>query len=426
MKKNYFVIIACLFCVQLSWSQSFITNQVLMASGGNFNDPSDFVTLSTYNPSELQLQDFGSVMTQSVQHLVIDGHYAYVAAQDSLALFDINTYQRLAVVEAIGVRHITVYEDQLIVSFWYPVLEGFVKLYSSADLTLLATIDGLSGDAAVSVVKNQTAYVAIPGAWGSTVGKIARINLQAMILIDEIDLGETAVNINDIYLLEGEEYDLMAICPTPYGASSGSIVRMNSSNNQTQVSTYDLDLGRAVAIHDGQLYNRINNGLGIIDLEDMSISDSALFVSPAFGFSGLAMDTLNGLFYTTTTDYVSSGQAYIYGMDGSLQDSFECGIDANSIAMDYRSTEAVSEDKLTEMLNVYPNPAKNVLHLQFSEETSIEQITLINLQGVLMKRYPLQTSHGLLSLDVSELTNGMYYLLFEGQERSFTKPFVKY
>ncbi len=426
MKKNYFVFIALMLFMQMGWSQHFIAHQVIIGAGGNFNDPDDYVSLSTFNVLDPGFSEFGSVFTQSIQDVAIDGRFAYVAAQDSLAKFDIDTYEKIAIVEAIGVRNIKVWGDELIVSFWYPVTENFVRMYAADDLTLIANIDGLSGDAAGCVVNNQIAYVAIPGAWGATKGKLAKINLQAHILIEEIDLGEEGVNINDLYLQEGANDKVLAVCATPWGAPDGKLLLINASNSQKEVFTYDTQLGRGVAVLDDMLYCVIGNGIGSIDLLDMTISDTMLFNSPGFGFAGAAMDTINKMFYVTTTDYTSTGTAYIFNMNGDQMQSFSCGIDANSIAIDYRSTEGVNLAKSNSDFRLYPNPSSAMITLDWKGAENFKEVQILDIHGRQILRQLLESNLSGLQLDLSHLERGVYVINMIDGHGSYSQRLIKY
>lgn len=426
MKKNYLLFMAVLLLFQVGLAQTYVTNQVIIGSGGNFNDPDDHVRLSSFKDGEDLPLDFGNVFTQSIQDVAIAGHFAYVAAQDSLAKFNIDTYERVAVTSAPGVHNITVAGDQLVVTFWYPVTEGFVKIYDADDLSLLATIEDISGDAAGCVVINQTAYVAVPGAWGTELGKIAKINLTAQLLIEEIDLGEVGVNINDLYLQTGADHMIVAVCPTPWGGSSGNLLLLNPDNDQVQSYTFDVWFGNGVALHNNLLYNMIGNGIGSIDLSLMQIADTTIFDSPAFGFVGAALDTINDLFYVSTTDYITSGAAYVYNMSGDQLESFATHIDANSIVMDYRSTEGLEMLHENDALVLYPNPASDLIHIRQTSNQAFSRLQLIDTHGTLLLDESLPQGFDELSLSVFHLHNGVYFIRLSGPRSVVTSRFIKF
>lgn len=426
MKKNYLMFMAVLLLFQVGLAQTYVTNQVIIGSGGNFNDPDDHVRLSSFKDGEDLPVDFGNVFTQSIQDVAVAGHFAYVAAQDSLAKFNIDTYERVAVTSAQGVHNITVAGDQLVVTFWYPLTEGFVKIYDANDLTLLATIEDISGDAAGCVVINQMAYVAVPGPWGTEVGKIAKINLTAQLLIEEIDLGIAGANISDLYLQKGANNMIVAVCPTPWGGSSGNLVLYNPANDQVQSYTFDVWVGRGVALKDNLLYSMINNGIGSFDLSLMQIADTTIFDSPAYGFAGAALDTLNDLFYVSTTDYTTSGDAYIYNMNGEQLDFFATYIDANSFAMDYRSTEGVEILGETASIEIYPNPASEQIHIRQDENQNFTRVQLIDAKGKLLLDENLPQGVDDISLPVFHLHNGLYFIRMSGARSVVTSRFIKF
>ena len=147
MKKNYFlfIVVLMLFSAPNLFAQNF-AKQVIVCSGGNFSNPDDYVTVAAFNPVVCTTTIFDTIYTQSVQDVICENGFAFVAAQDSIVKYNLETYARIASVGAIGVHKIAVKSEVLLASFWYPVTGGFVKSYSAADLTDIHTFEGVSGE----------------------------------------------------------------------------------------------------------------------------------------------------------------------------------------------------------------------------------------------------------------------------------------
>ena len=93
MKKNYFlnaiIILTLIAMYEMAVSQTE-TKQVIICNGGVYGDPSDHVTLSTYDPLGQTTTVFGDIFTESVQDIVIKENFAFVSAQDSIVKFNID------------------------------------------------------------------------------------------------------------------------------------------------------------------------------------------------------------------------------------------------------------------------------------------------------------------------------------------------
>ncbi len=72
-------------------------------------------------------------------------------------------------------------------------------------------------------------------------------------------------------------------------------------------------------------------------------------------------------------------------------------------------------------LSIYPNPTSNLLHIEASQ-TDISRVEVFDVQG---KQVMQVSAANLTKLDVSQLTNGMYFLKVSTSDGELTKKFVK-
>src|ERR1035437_7340767 len=82
-------------------------NQVIVANGGKFETIppfADCVSVQKYDPVSHAVTVFDIIRTQSVQDLIIRGNFAYVAAQDSIVMYNLDTYHRVAAVPDSGLN----------------------------------------------------------------------------------------------------------------------------------------------------------------------------------------------------------------------------------------------------------------------------------------------------------------------------------
>ena len=73
MKKNYLLfltVIMSVFCATNIVAQHWITNQVIVGSGGDWANPDDFVSIASFKPDNGATTTFGSIHTQSIQKMV--------------------------------------------------------------------------------------------------------------------------------------------------------------------------------------------------------------------------------------------------------------------------------------------------------------------------------------------------------------------
>jgi uncharacterized delta-60 repeat protein len=73
----------------------------------------------------------------------------------------------------------------------------------------------------------------------------------------------------------------------------------------------------------------------------------------------------------------------------------------------------------TNELIMYPNPVSNVFHLQTTNFTSLKAVKIFDLQGKLVLEDTNET------INVSNLTNGLYLVKVSTEEGEFTKKFIK-
>ncbi len=432
MKKNYFLLTAIVLfaSVQTMFAQhrSLIdVNQVLIVSGGAFSNPDDYVTTASYKPNDSITTEFGTVFTQSVQSAVVYNHFLYVAAQDSIVAFDIDSYQRVAATAAAGVNQLAVAGEKLIATFWYPNTADFVKIYNRADLSELAVISDVSDEAAGIAIFNNMAYVAVPGGWAATTGKLAVIDLESNSFVEEIDLGTEGAGINNIYVYAANNtHYLVTVNKTPWGGTSGYLTKIDLADMAPVSMEVNVVLGKGVGFTqtDATLYTVINGGIGSIDAETLTVTDTAIVAAPAMTLAGAAYDSIHSLFYVTTTDYASVGEGTIYNMEGDVTGSFDAGISAEAIAIDYRDYENVNEIFAANTFKFYPNPVKDALTIANNNQVAIDQVTVSDIMGRTVTSKNVFDKNNVV-IDLSNLNPGFYFVTVQGANKSFTAKIVK-
>ncbi|RLD50571.1 MAG: hypothetical protein DRJ05_19465, partial [Bacteroidetes bacterium] len=349
MKKNYFLTATILFVAMVftvNLNAQFYTNQLIIGNGGVFGNPSDHVTIASYNPDEQSTTSFGDVIRESIQDLIVHENYAYVAAEDSIVKFDIDTYEKVAAVYESNLSQLSYKNGLLYVSrrsdLNGPPTDGvYLKVFNADDLTLVGSVDGIFGDAAGIVVEWDTVYVAVSGDWQATEGRFAVIDNNYN-LVREMNFGTDAVGIYDLY---SDGNDIYSVNRSPYGTSSGSVSTYNIWTTSFTTNVFDNVVGKGVGKSSNTLYLMLDNGIGSYDLANNEIIEPVIVPNQVpLNIADAAFDNLNQLFYITVTDYYSIGEGKIYGLDGTETGTFEAEVSAEAIALDFRVNDFSFED----------------------------------------------------------------------------------
>lgn len=434
MKKNYFFLTALMLLTSVqiivaqNRSSAYDVNQVLVVSGGAFSNPDDFVTVASYKPNDSLTNEFGTVFTQSVQSAVVFSHFLYVAAQDSIVAFDIDSYQRVAATAAAGVNQLAIADEKLIASFWYPNTVDFVKIYNRTDLSEIAVISDVSDEAAGIAIYNNMAYVAVPGGWASTTGKLAVIDLTSNSFLQEIDLGAEGAGINNVYVYAANNtHYLITVNKTPWGGANGYVSKIDLADMSITNAQLDVVLGKGVGFtnDNATLYALINGGIGSIHVDELTVADTSVVDPPSMSIAGAAYDSIHSLFYVTTTDYASTGEGTIFNMDGEVTGNFNAGISAEAIAIDYRDFESVAETFADNMFGFYPNPVRDKLTVINNNRVSVNSIMVRDIMGrVVLSENVVDKNR--IELNLSHLDAGFYFVTVKGVNKVFTAKIVKH
>ena len=84
--------------------------------------------------------------------------------------------------------------------------------------------------------------------------------------------------------------------------------------------------------------------------------------------------------------------------------------------------QKVRIDEYSNKFSIYPNPASNILNIEFNGEFSGD-IQLFDMTGRLLKT--TENLSEITSIDVSDLASGVYFIHFVSESGCFTKKFVK-
>jgi hypothetical protein len=401
-----------------------VTKNIIVVNGGVYGNPNDFVTVTAWDPQSEVTRHVATIFTHSVQGLLVHEGYAYVAAQDSLARINIDTGAIEAITGLVGVNKMAIHGNHLLVSRQFPVNSGFLQARNKNDLSLVKTFPEVSDESWDITVLHDTAYVSVAGGWDATTGKLAVIDMNTLTFVRETDLGEPAVGIGRSLPFNNM---LVFVCKTPWGVTSGTILRYNPLTTETETLAIPHALGKAAGIHEGKLFLVMDGNVGTVDVMQMAV-DEPVFIQNNYTdleITSLVLDQVDQHIYVNYSYWIPpDGIGVIYDINGAQTGTYAVGVSAEEVAADYRTVSLAAAIADGVELLIYPNPTSDYINLQNIPQGAI--VTVLDMTG--SRRLSLQSnsSHHM-RLDLVDLPVGIYIILVE-DERSGLKAssqFVK-
>jgi len=355
-------------------AQGPMTHQVFVLSEGYydfFNGGGQLVpvTLGSYDPAAGTYATVATITGPRFgSDVLVDEGIVFVAADDRLLRFDADSYQPLGEAMVSGVRKLAIWGDALLITRGeLGGLPHYFEVRDKITLDLLWTIDpsdGLTMSAEDVIVSDDKAYLAMNNAfdWSNLAGKVGVVDLVAQSYGPEIDLGPDGLNPERLFLKDG---DVLAFCNNDFSRSS--ISRMSAGGTPvlqytTVVAENSGCAASALVEAEDKVYflEYAQNELARFDLATGTVSDT-LSGSPAI--YGIIEDPINGVLYATTTDFFSTGDFHVLGLDGQVTATMPAAVSSGNLALDIRLSTRVPEPD-GPSITVFPNPADHELFVQ--------------------------------------------------------------
>jgi len=386
-----------------------VLHQVIIVNEGynDFNTGQQLVpvTVATYYPSTKVYSVFDTIENQRfASDVIIEGDYIYVAADKMLVKYDKNTLQRVATQNVEGIRNIAAWNDKLIVTRgeYLVTYSSYFQIYNQADLSFYYELDTVIGPKYstqnIEVIGDKIYFLINNGFdfpnYKGLVG-VADMSAQSY---DEYDLGADGLNPDNL-MRDGDL--LYTLNNKDFSGSSVSIFDItNESIATTTLPNVSSGCGTSVYFTSNVWYQQY----GSLKLHQFDPVSGQVVDSVDFGksFYGLAVDPVNNFLYGTTTDYVSTGMAYVYNASRALVDSFAVGVSPGNIAFDVRKTTGIFNAEYSESIKVYPNPVSTELQVESGGE--VRKIEVFDLNGKLL----IAQTGTSKQLHIQSLPEGMY------------------
>jgi hypothetical protein len=437
MQKNSVFLIVLFFSViagnlMVNGQGSTDVRQVIIANGGKFESVppfSDYVTVESYDPATHLVNVFNTIHTQSVQDVLIKGDTAYVAAQDSVVMYNLNTYQRMMAVLDSGVNKMAIYGNNLIITKQYPIVTYKVEIRSASDLGLFHLITGIPGDCEGVTVYNSMIYVAVDSGYLGLNGRLAVIDPSSWTVSNIYNLGPSAIGINSLYPYGGYIY---CVNKTPYGSGNvGSVTQFNPTYGTFVTNVLGINVGPGYGIAANLLYMGMNFGIGSYNLDTQSIADTTIIANPGSGTNGIVIssvgvDYINDRFYLNLGNRSSFGVGFVANFNGDSLSSYTTGLNADACAIDFRTPTGVSNTTSREDgVSIYPNPVNDHLMIHLNGKTTLNEINILDLTGRSILTREVQKSEKTIRIDIPGYPSGVYMISFRTDQGSMVRKFIK-
>ncbi len=344
MKMKNLLLLLMVTMSLVAFSQNQELSKSVVVSGGNYSNPEEHVAVGYFIQEPGEYHVFDSIYTQSVQDVLVDGQMLFVTAEDSLVSYDLETMDRIAAVSYEGLNSFAVAGEKLLVTRQYPVTSESLLILDKETLEL-STLVELSGEAAGIVVDGDSAYVAVPGAWGTSEGRIAVVDLPNEILSREVVLGEDAQGTKELFI---SDYTLYAVNThfSDYEENTFSVTSYDLFSGSFETDVIEGDYygyyGNSV-MTDSSIVIPVSGGMASYNVFTQQANLSYMSVAPA----AVAFDHLAEQFHITTSDYSTYGEYQIYNLNGeALPGTFETGVSPEALTLQYNVSNEFTNDEV--------------------------------------------------------------------------------
>lgn len=349
-------------------------HQIIVANGGVFEfGPSynDRATIATFNPQTNSYFIFDTIEVESVQDIIIDSIYAYVAAQDSIVKYNLNTYQREAIDYFPNIKKLEIAGNYLMVGKWFGGGDYFA-VYNKHNLQEIFSISQVNETVNGMVLLNDTFYVAYNlkgtidlyppwGVYADSIGKLAVIHASSQTFVYDIILGENAAGAGKSFVYNNSIY---TIC-----TETGYLFKYSPANGN--VDSLNIGIIKYANLHNGILYGDFFTGFGAFNLNSNTFLSNPSFTNSST-YAAINYDFMNNNFYVSETDYSTYGKLYKINNSGIKTDSINVGISPEAIALDFRFNVSVNELNSEIDVLAFPNPFTNKISLTNLENAKVE------------------------------------------------------
>ncbi len=406
-----------LFLSVSAQAQNYV-HQAIILNEGYFdyqtNQLIEPVTIGKYDPAS---QAYSVVDTlegmRFASDLIIDGNFYYVAADSKIFKMDLNSHQEISSVSCPGVRNLGIYQNKLVATRgeYLTTYNSYLHVYDASTMTLIAAIDTIQGPKWATqniVMDGPSAYIAVNNGyeWGNEKGIIGKLDLNALIYGNEIDLGPEGKNPDNLvkvgsflYSVNNKDWS---------GASISKVALDGTSNSTVNIATASTGCGTS-ALRDDKMVYQISMETTLNEFDINVMNNVGPVSGHSLNYYELAQEPVSGNLFASETDFFSFGKVHVFDASNNELSNFNVGISPGTIVFDVRSTSA-NLNELASNITVFPNPTTDFLNVNIEGTKQI-----LDLNGKVLLVSDLNT------IDVQKLTTGIYMIEINGMTFKFQK-----
>lgn len=403
MRKNI-TLLLIIICNILSYSQ---LKQILVLNEGAFDFQSNQilvpVSIGSFYPSTGLYQKKNEIAdARFASDIVIDGNSYWVAADKNVIQYDLSTHEKLAGFILEGVRKIAFYKDLMVVSRgeYLKTFDSYIQIYNKHTFELLFEIprSTLPFTTESIIINHGIAYVAVNNGFdfGNEVGKLVKIDLEQLKLLETIDLGPDGKNPENLMIKDDL---LISLNNKDYHGSSVSIIDDIQGISTFNLSNVNSLCGTSTLVGDNVVYQEIGKtDLGAFEINS---KQSGFLNNLGKSYYGMSYDSNSGYLCAAETDFRTSGKVYIYDANLIELFSFDAGVTPGYFAFDHANSVGVHNADFVK-ISIVPNPVISFCKVHTNDV--LHEISILDLRGKELVR----TKNSLLNL--AELESGTYII----------------
>ena len=342
------------------FAQNYV-HQVLVLNEGYYDyatqEIASPVSIGSFDPSNQVYTEIAVIDdARFASDLIIDGSFFYVAADNRILKYNLDTYELIGEVNVQGVRNIAIHENHLFVSrgdydpvtFGPLLLNSYFQVFDKSDLSFLYELDTVDGPKWATqniIVDEDLVYVAINNGfeWGNEKGFVGVINANSFNYLTEIELGEHGKN-PDNMMLDGDH--LYTINNKDWTGASISHINIDSGEIlTTNMSSVSTGCGTS-CLRSGKVLYQISQETKLYQWDPEFAPEDGTEIGSFDNFYELAVDQVNDKLYASTTDWATFGAVQIYDESNNLEYSFSSGVSPGTIVFDIRELVSLEELEL--------------------------------------------------------------------------------
>ncbi|MEM7655025.1 MAG: Ig-like domain-containing protein, partial [Bacteroidota bacterium] len=327
------------------------TEGVLILNGGQFGNPTDNANLSWYQPGTNTYTSLDTIQTQSVQRLIVDGPFAYAAAQDSIVMYDIPNGTRVAAeaFNAPSTLSLALAGDYLLAGNWYlpfgwpgGPFPNHLRVFDRNTLAFVDSMPAVTQPAKEIVVLGDTAYISqnyTSSAFSDSAGWLVKVHVPTLTYVDSVDLSLGVAGLGRLVVQDSIIYGLNS------GSNTVSMYDPSTGMAMTVAANADFQLGTTgnqwAFDEQGTFYAKIGGVVATYDLASQMILNPIVVDTSVTEF---VVDTVQDRIYLSHTDFFSYLGGVIYDVNGQRLDTFLVGSSPEAMAVVYNTTPVADVD----------------------------------------------------------------------------------